>query len=141
MCVFLVRFPVHWAVALLQSTWGYPGDAEPNEVSILALIPSEALEYFGMSFCAPFVMIAVGASIAPKFKFQTGIALAVVVGGFYGVTATRIAAEILDGLYTPGRWIQLAIAVPICVAGVACGLYRAHMLALRERASFPGGPS
>ena len=92
----------------------------------LALFSPEVLETFGNAFLTPFVLIATGVTIAPKFKFATGIVLAFVMGVAYGWAATVIAEEISDGLYTSERWLQLAITILLCVSGVITGLFQAR---------------
>ncbi|BBP02776.1 hypothetical protein TPL01_02080 [Sulfuriferula plumbiphila] len=92
----------------------------------LAALPPEVLQYFGNAFFTPFVVITAGANIAPKFKFPTGIALAIALGVVYGVVATIIVGEISNGLYTPERLLRLGITVFLCVGGIAAGLFQAR---------------
>jgi hypothetical protein len=92
----------------------------------LAKIDPEELELFGNAFVTPFFLISVGARIAPKFRFLTGIALAVALGVFYGVAATSILDDISGGLYTPERWLRLAITICLQVGGVIAGLFQAR---------------
>jgi uncharacterized membrane protein len=128
----LVLFPIHWAVLLIQhfgTSSDDSGSGSPLSLYYyLAALPPEVLEYFGRAFFAPFVLIAAGANIAPKFKFQTGIALAIAMGFLYGVGATMIADDISNGLYTPERWLRLGISVLLYIAGIAVGLFQARKL-------------
>lgn len=130
LCVFLALFPIHWVVMLIQyfgTSTDDSGSGSPLSIYYyFAAIPPEELEYFGRAFFSPFVLIAAGANIAPKHRFPTGIALAVALGVFFGVAATIISNEISDGLYTPDRWLNLAITVSLLSMGVASGLYMAH---------------
>lgn len=119
--VFVVMFPIHWVVMLQYMQ--YP-DLE-------ALLSPQTLELFAHAFFTPFVLIAVGSRIAPKFKFSTGIALAVLLGVFYGWGATVVVGEIQQGLYTPTRWLRLGITVLLCIAGLRAGLLQARKVEQR----------
>jgi len=127
---FLVAFPIHWAVMLIQHLGTDSDDSgSGSPLSLyyyLAAIPPEVLEYFGRAFFAPFVAISSGAHIAPNYKFPTAIALAIGFGIFYGWAATMIANDISSGLYTGGRWLRLAITIFLCIAGLATGLFQAR---------------
>lgn len=128
--VVVVLFPIHWAVMLI----GHLGTSSDDSGSgsplslwyYLAKIDPEVLELFGNAIITPIVLISVGARIAPKFKFFTGIALAVVLGVFYGVAATSVADDISDGLYTSERRLRLAITVCLQIGGVFAGLFLAR---------------
>jgi hypothetical protein len=128
--VFLVQLPIHWVVMLIQyfgTSTDDSGSGSPfSFYYYLAAIPPDVLENFGRAFFAPFAFITAGANIAPKFKFPTGIALAVALGVIYGVGATIIADEITGGLYTPERWLRLGISLLLYIAGIAVGLFQAH---------------
>lgn len=130
LCVVLVLFPIHWVVMLIQhfgTSSDDSGSGSPLSIYYyLAAIPPDVLEYFGRAFFAPFVLIVAGASIAPRFKFQTGIALAIAIGFLYGVAATMIASDISDGLYTPERWLHLGITILLAISGIAAGLFQAN---------------
>ena len=78
------------------------------------------------SLITPILLISVGARIAPRFKFYTGIALAVALGVFYGAAATMVVDEISAGVYTPERWLRLVITVFLQISGVVAGLFLAH---------------
>lgn len=130
---FLVSFPIHWSVMLLKYFGTEHDDSGITYTNPLSAIPSEVLELFGYAFFTPFIITWVGARIAPKFKFQTSIALAIVVGVVYGVAATFIADDISSGLYTAGRWLRLIITVLLCIAGLVFGLFKAHQAAEASR--------
>lgn len=136
LAAFAVEFPVHWLIMFLR----YLGTAYGNGMGVtdlIAMVPPDVLELFGNAFFTPFMVIAVGARIAPKFKFQTAITLAVLLGFFYGVGATRVADDVSSGLYTPGRWLRLVITVFLQISGVASGLYDAHWAARRRSTPLP----
>jgi hypothetical protein len=130
--VIIVLFPIHWFVMLV----GHLGTSSDDSGSgsllslwhYLANIDPEVLEFFGNAIFTPLVLISVGARIAPKFKFFTGIALAIALGVFYGMAATSIADDISEGLYTPERWLRLAITVCLQIGGVIIGLLVARMM-------------
>lgn len=125
LCVLLVAFPIHWAVELMQ-LFGRSND--DSFVSIdgktpLAAIPPEMLERFGYAFFTPLVMIIVGAKIAPKFKSQTGIALAVLWGIIFGAGMTFVISQ---GQYFGWGWLHFAITCVLGIAGISLGLFRVH---------------
>ena len=98
LCVFIVTFPIHWVVMLIQhfgTSFDTSGRGSPlSFYYYLAMLSPEVLETFGNAFFTPFVLITAGANIAPQFKFPTGIGLAVALGVVYGVAATAIAEDI-----------------------------------------------
>ncbi len=123
LCVFIVAFPIHWVVMFIQH---FPGD--DSLVSIdgkapLAAIPPEMLERLGYAFFTPFVMIVSGAYIAPKFKFQTGIALAVLWGIGFGASMAYVISQ---NQYSGRDWLVLAITCVLGIAGVCLGLFRVY---------------
>jgi hypothetical protein len=124
--VFVVMFPIHWVV-MLQ----YMNTPDYDASDLEALLSPQTLESFANAFFTPFVLISVGSRIAPKFKFSTGIALAVLLGVFYGWVATVVVGEIQQGLYTPTRWLRLGIAVLLCIAGLGVGLLQAQKVEQR----------
>lgn len=135
LCALLAHFPIHWAVMLIKwSGTDVDSDGAITYDNPLAAMPDEVLEYFGVAFFVPCIIISVGANVAPKFKLITGIALAILLGVFYGVTSTYIADDVSNGLYTPGRWLRLAVTVILVIAGVAVGL----LLAYRAEAAVRG---
>ena len=136
LAVLIAMFPIHWAVMLIQhlgTSTDDSGSGSPlSTYYYLAALTPEVLEYFGNAFFTPIVFIAAGANIAPKFKFATGIGLALALGVFYGAVSTQIAEEIADGLYTPERWLRLAVTLCLWVAGVAVGLVQARNAGKRQ---------
>lgn len=128
--VVAVLFPIHWAVMFigqLGTSADDSGSGSPLSLwYYLAKIDPRVLEFFDNALISPIVLISVGARIAPKFKFFTGITLAVALGVLYGVAAASIADDISEGLYTPERWLRLAITVCLQVGGVVAGLFLAR---------------
>jgi len=125
LCALLVAFPIHWAVELIQL---FGGSGDDSAVSIdgktpLAAIPPEMLERFGYALFTPLVMIIVGVKIAPKFKFHTGIALAVLWGIIFGAGMTFVISQ---GQYSGWGWLRFAITCLLGIAGVSLGLLRIH---------------
>ena len=123
LCVFLVTFPIHWAVMLIQILGRSDNDAfiSINGKTLLAAIPPEMLERFGYAFFAPLVMIIVGTIIAPKFKFQTSIALAVFWGIIFGA---GMIVFISQG--SGWGWLRLVVTCLFGIGGVGLGLFLAH---------------
>jgi apolipoprotein N-acyltransferase len=125
LCVVIVMFPIHWAVGLIQLLGKSNDD---SFISIggklpLAAIPPEMIERLGYAFFTPFVMIISGAYIAPKFKFQTGIALAVLWGIGFGASMVYVISQ---NQYSGRDWLVLAITCVLGVAGVCSGLFRVY---------------
>lgn len=89
----------------------------------LAAMPSEMLERFGYAFFSPLVLIIAGANIAPRFKFQTGITLAVLWGIIFGAGMTYVISQ---GQYSGWGWIRFAITFVLGIAGVFIGLFRVY---------------
>ena len=121
----LARFPIHWFVMLIQSFGSTNEDAfiTINGKRPLAAIPPELLERFGFAFFTPMIMIIVGAAIAPKYKFSTGIAITVLWGICLGASFT---ISIYQRWYSGWGWIEFAIACALGIAGVAFGLFQVH---------------
>ena len=121
-CALLVTFPVHWIVVLVGLF------DQPNESMItvdgkglLASIEPQLLERFGYALFIPMVLIIVGAKVAPHFKFQTGIGLAILWGILFGAA---VAFGLTRALF---EWTML-INFALTVAGVAVGLWRARKI-------------
>ncbi|MDD4050548.1 MAG: hypothetical protein PHR28_01435 [candidate division Zixibacteria bacterium] len=124
-CAFLAAFPIHWAVVLLQ-LFGFYGDDSAVLVdgkTLLAAVPPEMLERFGYAFFTPFVMTIIGAKIAPNFKFQTAIALAILWALIFGGVMTFV---ITKGMIPSGGWLQLAVTCILGLSGVGFGLYKVY---------------
>jgi len=122
LCVFLVTFPIHWTVLLIQIFGGADPDAmiTIGGKTPIAAIPPEMLERFGYAFFAPLVMLYVGAIIAPKFKFQTAIALAVLWGIIIG------AGLAFSSSGSDWPWWRFAITILLGLGGVSLGLFSAY---------------
>jgi len=109
-------FPIHWLLLL----WVNVGDAP-----LFGLITNETIEHIErliIAFTSPFVIIYVGALIAPTHHKETGIALAIftalILGGVYVFAFT-------DNPYLR-NWNSLYFgATPVLnLAGIATALYR-----------------
>lgn len=129
LAVLLFAFPIHWLVMWLQMSPSYDGafltDANDKPVALLSFIPTEMLEYFANAFFNPLVLIYVGASVAPKFKFQTGIALAIFWAISLGVVMFRVISHrVVEGW----NWLHLTITFLLGIAGIGVGLYQAHKI-------------
>lgn len=124
--VFVAMFPIHWLV-MLQ----YMNTPDYDASDLEALLNPQTLELLANAFVTPLIFIAVGSRIAPKFKFYTGIALAVVLGIVYVWAATVVVGEIQRGLYTPARWLRLGVTVLLCIAGLVVGLFQARKVEQR----------
>ena len=122
LCVFLVTFPIHWTVMLIQILGRSDNDAfiSINGKTLIAAVPPEMLERFGYAFFAPLVMIIVGTIIAPRFKFQTSIVLAILWGIIFG------AGMILTLQSSDWGWLRSVITVLLGIGGAGLGLFWAH---------------
>lgn len=124
--IFIAMFPIHWVV-MLQ----YMNTPDYDASDIGTLLNPQTLESLANAFFTPFIFIAVGSRIAPKSKFSTGIALAVLLSVVYGWLATVVVGEIQQGLYTPARWLRLGVTVLLCITGLAVGLFHARKVEQR----------
>jgi len=125
LCVFLVTFPIHWAVMLIQIFGSSAPDTliSIDDKTLLAAIPPEMLERFGYALFTPLVMVIVGTKIAPNFKFQTSIALAVLWGIIFGAS---MIVFISQGQYSDWGWMRFAITCLLGIGGVGLGLFLAY---------------
>src|SRR5258705_3299828 len=120
---FVAQFPIHWMVLLMTSGVERDSKGKPVLDLSLAALPADVVEYFANALLMPFLLIAVGARIAPRYKLQTGIVLAVLVVGFIGSLVPRIVDDITEGLYTFWRWVRLAITIALLGTSSFWGLY------------------
>jgi hypothetical protein len=119
-CAFLVTFPIHWGVMLIQ----YFGKPEENSKTVtytnpLAMIPPDVLEMFGYALFVPMVLITSGAILAPRFKFRTGIAIAILFLGLCCLLLGNSESIDISGF-------RYAVTIILWVVGVAWGLYNAY---------------
>jgi len=124
-CAVLVMFPIHWIVMLIQ--WFGPL-YEDNSITIngkppLSAIPPEMLERFGYALFTPMVVIIIGAKIAPKYKFPTGIGMAVFWGLIFGAGS---AITISRGRFFGYGWLRFVIIFALGIAGVVFGLLQVY---------------
>lgn len=131
--VLLAMFPWHWLVLFMQSGSGDDSFISYKGKPLLSSIPTEVLEYAGVAFLTPFVLVSVGTYIAPKFKFQTGIAMSILWGmGFVAsLTYVLISSDV-------GGWngIRLVSTCILGIIGVGLAL-RTSKLAASHRPVFP----
>lgn len=134
---FVAQFPIHWMLLLIKSGVERDSDGQPVLDFSLAALPLDVLEYFANAFFIPFLIIAVGARIAPRYKLQTGIVLAMLVGILICSFVPRIIEDVTEGLYTFWRWVRLAITIALWVTSIAWGLYSARLQAAQLRGRMP----
>jgi hypothetical protein len=121
--VFVAKYTVQWLFQISASlNAGRDEDGKLICEFPFALMPPDLLEYFAMAFLAPALMIGVGARLAPKFKFEVGIFMAVLFGLFLGYGLQYIVSDVEEGLYNTGRWLRLDITVGLWASGVVFGL-------------------
>lgn len=132
---FVAQFPIHWMVLLIKSGVEGDSDGKPALDFSLAALPLDVLEYFANALFVPFLFIAIGTRIAPRYKLQTGIVLAALVGIFIGSFVPRIVDDVMEGIYTFWHWVRLAITIALWVTSIVWGLYSARLQAaqLRDR--------
>lgn len=135
LAAFIAQFPIHWMVLLVTSGVERDSDGKPVLDFSFAALPVDVLEYFTNALVIPFLFIAIGARIAPRYKLQTGIVLAVLVGIIIGSFVPRIIEDVTEGVYTFWRWVRLAITIALWVTSIVWGLYSARLQAaqLRDR--------
>ena len=83
----------------------------------LSLASAKTLDVHINAFVVPFVLILIGALVAPSHKLATGIILAIVCWTFIVVVVTLVISE---GI------IPLPFLPLIAIAGTLCGLFQAH---------------
>lgn len=133
LCELAAQFPIHWCILFLSYRLKTDESGAIVINSWLPALPVEVLEYFANAFFTPFIIIAVGSCIAPNFKLKTGIAMSVLVGVFIGaIGVPPIASDIAEGLYTPVRWMRLAVTVVLWIVGISCGIFSAYLQAKEQ---------
>lgn len=126
----LITFPIHWVVVLIQLTHKRGDTIEVDSLTgLLACIPPEMLEHFGDALFVPMILIIAGAKIAPRFKFQTGITIAILDGILCGFFIGTFYSENLRNDMSRLQW---TITIILWVVAIACGLYFAHKESLRK---------
>ena len=138
LCALAAQFPIHWFVMLINHFGRRVDEGGVIDVALsLAALPMDVLELFGYALFFPFIVIAVGARIAPRLHLETGIALAVLVGVYIGFTAQQIVSDVQEGLYTPGRWLRLGVTVILWVVSFTWGMASAKQSATVKGPEFP----
>lgn len=119
----LVTFPIHWIVLLIGLV-DNPNESviTVNGKGLLASINPATLERFGYALFVPIAALTAGAMVAPRFKFQTGIVLAVLWGMLLGAAITLALSR------GPFEW-KMLLALCVGAAGLFCGLKMAHAAA------------
>lgn len=116
--VVLATFPIHWIIMLIKYS-GREVDEDGTIVydNFIAAIPPDVLEYFAYAFFTPFVIILVGAYIAPSLKFVTAITLTLALLVGYAVLLAVSGSEIaISGL-------RFIVTVALNIGGIGAGLY------------------
>jgi hypothetical protein len=121
----LVMFPIHWVVMLIQLFGKADDDAfvTIDGKTLLAAIPPEILERFGYALFVPMVLIICGAEIAPRFKFQTGIILAMLL---VALCAFSIGYSFEKIEMSQLRWVVTIILWIVSYTYGLYGAYKAH---------------
>lgn len=117
LAVLVVMFPIHWLVMLQYVDHG--------EGSLKGILNPRTLESLANAFFTPFIFIAAGSAIAPRYKLPTGTFLALLLVPLYVWLATFVLSDIHQGLYTGARWFRLVVTVLLCTAGFGFGLRQA----------------
>jgi len=129
----LIMFPIHWAVMLIRFTHKRGDTFEVDGlIDFMACISPEMLERFGYALFVPMVLIITGAEIAPKFKFQTGIAIAILFGTMIGFFSGTVVS---GNIRVDMSWLRWVITVILWIAGISCGLYFAHKNSFTKKPS------
>jgi hypothetical protein len=108
----LVMFPIHWLIVII---------ADFGDNPLFSLLSERAVENLANAFTTPFFIIYIGALIAPAYKNQTAVALAIITalisGGLYVLAFT--GGPMFSG------WSSLYYgATPVLnLAGIATALY------------------
>jgi hypothetical protein len=120
----LAMFPIHWVVMLIHY-FGGSGDSfiTIDGKNLFASIPPETIEHFGYALFVPFTLIVAGARLAPRFKFVTGITLAVLLAL---ALAIAFAAMNAQGSQVADGQLRLAVTCILWIIGVGCALFQAY---------------
>ena len=125
----LVMFPVHWlAMYIHRFGTSDPMFTDEQGRGLLQSMPLESLERFGDALLVAGTFIAVGAFIAPRFQFATGIVLTLVLVGLISwafISTGSMGMHIVD---SPFRMLVTAI---FWLVGVASALSYARGLEKR----------
>jgi len=120
-CVILAMFPIHWVVTLIQFAFKNEIVNGEDPISLLARIPPEVLERLVLVLFAPMILIVSSCKIAPKYKFQVGIAMAIFWGLLFGFVTGMGMARIINM-----DWFLHSISFALGVAGCVIGLLLVH---------------
>ncbi|MGH8403466.1 MAG: hypothetical protein ACRESO_08715 [Gammaproteobacteria bacterium] len=124
-CSIAATFPIHWGVLLINYLLSHRGYITYFPLPTLSI---DVFELYAYALFVPFTIIAVGVKIAPKYKFQTGVTLAILFGVLigYGI-GTILVPEINEGLYNMSRWLRLGITAALWAISIAWGVRSAYM--------------
>ncbi|MHB8424197.1 MAG: hypothetical protein ACYDB9_03445 [Gammaproteobacteria bacterium] len=124
-CAVAATFPIHWGMLLINYILRERGDISyfPQHT-----FPISVAELFAYALFIPFFVIAFGAKIAPRYKFQTGLTLAILFGVLIGYEiGTILVPEVKEGLYNMSRWLRFAITIVLWSISIIWGIYSAYM--------------
>jgi hypothetical protein len=120
----IVLFPVHWVGMYIHHFGaGEPIITTDDDRGLLQSMPLESIERFGDALFVPGTIIAVGARIAPRFRFATAIVLTVLFAGlmcFLFVQVTSMGMHIEDSTF------RMVITILLWLVSVAFGLFHAR---------------
>ncbi|MGH7234000.1 MAG: hypothetical protein ACREF7_00945 [Candidatus Saccharimonadales bacterium] len=124
-CSIAATFPIHWGVLLINYLLSHRGYITYFPLPTLSI---NVIEFYAYALFVPFIVIAVGAKIAPKYKFKIGVTLAILFGVLigYGI-GTILVPEIHEGLYNMSRWLRLGITVALWAISIAWGIHSAYI--------------
>jgi ABC-type sugar transport system permease subunit len=117
LAVLVVMFPIHWLVMHQYTDYG--------EGSLRGIISPRTLETLANAFFTPFIFVVSGSAIAPKFKYSTGIALALLLFPVYVWIGTVILSDVHQRPNTLFQWFRLGVTVLLWLAGFVFGLRQA----------------
>jgi phosphoglycerol transferase MdoB-like AlkP superfamily enzyme len=126
-CSFLVAFPIHWFVMFIHLSGNNTDIITIDGKSLLASIPPEILERFGYALFVPFTLIYIGSIIAPRFKFQTSIVIAVLIAMLLTTSVCCISLGYIKDGMSVFRWL---ITIALWIIGISCGLYYSYKKSL-----------
>ena len=119
-------FPWHWVVLFYASFVGkFEGQETLGLGTLVRIVGPETVERLGYGFIVPFVMIAIAAKVAPRYKVATGRVVALLVVALLGFIAFMVPQYELVGYFQAASgWDKLypVVLVALWVAGIYTAL-------------------
>lgn len=127
-CAMLATFLLHWVVMLIHFACRV-GDTVFSDdflYGFVTHVSPDTLENLGYALFTPMVLIVTGSKIAPKYKFQVGIAMAVFWGLLFGLSMGIGIARIIFTDWLRLNYVHLLGSFALGIAGCVIGLLHVY---------------